>query len=348
MTSNILQSTQTEPSEPISFFEGPEKTLEVEFQGAKNHSLRSASRQSWDTVVEKAAATILHHISNDHFDSYILSESSLFVTDNKVIMKTCGTTTLLHALPEIHRVGESVGLQIGFTTFMRKDLQAPDRQEIPHRSFGEEIDFFADFFHTQGDIVGQVMGPVTSDRLHLCTSPTLPLPLCCQPAVDSSCTVNMMMYGLNAAAARKFCKSSASETGAEMTTKSGIRALLPAETEIHEWAFDPCGYSMNALTGKFYSTAHVTPESSCSYASFETTIASWNEDNICQVLDVFLPSRFTITKSYSHGFEQSSFSAVLKDSDGRVFHRIVLQQTNVSGREFVMANYRCFASVDSA
>jgi len=341
--SETNSQSESASEEQILFFEGPEKTLEVEFQGAESSSLRAAGRPAWDLVVKKAAASILDHISNEHFDSYILSESSLFVMRDKVIIKTCGTTTLLHALPEIREVGHSMDMELGFTTFFRKDLQCPSKQEMPHRNFNEEIDYFANFFHTKGDIAGQLLGPLTSDHWHLCTSPSLPMSLISQPHNVTSCTINIMMYGLAPAAARKFCKSDLLPTGEAMTDKAGIRALMPPTTMFHEFAFDPCGYSMNALYNEFYATAHVTPESSCSYASFETTLSNWNDTNVSKVLDVFQPARFTITRA-SHlkcGCGHSEFPTILLDGAGRVFHRIVIQQTNVASREFVMANYRC-------
>lgn len=55
---------------------------------------------------------------------------------------------------------------------------------------------------------------------------------------------------------------------AEMTQKSGISKLLP-KSQICDFAFDPCGYSMNSLERTAMSTIHVTPENGHSYASFE-------------------------------------------------------------------------------
>ena len=44
-----------------------------------------------------------------------------------------------------------------------------------------------------------------------------------------------------------------------MTVLSGIGALLPG-VKVDNWAFEPCGYSMNGLRGDFYYTVHITPE----------------------------------------------------------------------------------------
>lgn len=69
---------------------------------------------------------------------------------------------------------------------------------------------------------------------------------------------------------------------------------------VDDYIFDPCGYSSNGLFGPYYYTFHVTPEPSCSYASFETTIpisasGSYPDYNhlIQKVIDIFKPSRFS-------------------------------------------------------
>ena len=85
------------------------------------------------------------------------------------------------------------------------------------------------------------------------------------------------------------------ELARAMTSLSGIGALLPGAT-VDDWAFEPCGYSMNALRKQFYYTVHVTPERAFSYASFETNDPRFREASAVQrVLDVFAPSAAVVT-----------------------------------------------------
>ena len=53
---------------------------------------------------------------------------------------------------------------------------------------------------------------------------------------------------------------------------------------------------MNAILYDSYTTIHVTPETHCSYASFETNISYGSYQSvISNVLDVFRPKRFVLT-----------------------------------------------------
>jgi S-adenosylmethionine decarboxylase len=96
------------PSGPLPGFEGPEKVLEIDF--APGHGpargLREITRAQWDVILTEARCTILNSLSNDKLDSYVLSESSLFVYPLKMMLKTCGTTTLLRAVGPLLEVTE--------------------------------------------------------------------------------------------------------------------------------------------------------------------------------------------------------------------------------------------------
>ncbi|MCO5590412.1 hypothetical protein L7F22_044381 [Adiantum nelumboides] len=86
-------------------FEGFEKRLVVEFfvppilADPNGKGLRSLSCNQLDELLSAAECTIVSQLSNEHLDSYVLSESSLFVYPYKIILKTCGTTKLLRAIP---------------------------------------------------------------------------------------------------------------------------------------------------------------------------------------------------------------------------------------------------------
>lgn len=84
-------------------FEGVEKVMEIDFAPGfgSERGLREIARGDWDAVLRDAKCTILDSLSNDRLDSYVLSESSLFVYPLKLVLKTCGTTTLLMALPRL-------------------------------------------------------------------------------------------------------------------------------------------------------------------------------------------------------------------------------------------------------
>lgn len=54
----------------------------------------------------------------------------------------------------------------------------------------------------------------------------------------------------------------------DMRVSSGIVNILP-DFQVCDFAFDPCGYSMDAIEDQAYATIRVTPEENCSYATFE-------------------------------------------------------------------------------
>ena len=83
-----------------SFFEGTEKKFELVLDGSQP-SLRRQGRAFWTRVVERAQADIVSAMSNAHCDAYLLSESSLFVYDHRMVMITCGQTRLPEAVLEM-------------------------------------------------------------------------------------------------------------------------------------------------------------------------------------------------------------------------------------------------------
>jgi len=71
---------------PCPVFEGSEKRISVTFAAAAGAStppppagLRTLTRTQLDAMLDLAACQIVSSRSNEHFDAYVLSESSCFV-----------------------------------------------------------------------------------------------------------------------------------------------------------------------------------------------------------------------------------------------------------------------------
>jgi S-adenosylmethionine decarboxylase len=120
-------------------FEGPEKKLEIRFRIAKGKGLRAVSQERWQEILDAVKCTIISCTKNEFLDSYVLSESSLFVYSDKILIKTCGTTTLLHCVSGIQVLAKEFNAEIDMIIFSRKNLNFPARQLYPHNTFDDEV-----------------------------------------------------------------------------------------------------------------------------------------------------------------------------------------------------------------
>lgn len=144
---------------------GPEKLLEVWFSAspatlpasAPPNGLNAVPSELWKDMLDLVNCKVLSVVESDHVDAYLLSESSMFVFPHKLILKTCGTTTLLAGLLRILEIAATAagfpqinpnGTQArGIPTvaspyrvfYSRKNFLFPDRQHGPHRSWRDEV-----------------------------------------------------------------------------------------------------------------------------------------------------------------------------------------------------------------
>lgn len=329
-------------------FEGPEKTLEVCFRkiewnaqdGAEDSAeyrrdsmtalvsahpavegepilrtgLRTLPRGDIDRVCTRARCTILSGISNRYLDAYVLSESSLFVYPHMIVLKTCGTTTLLRCVAVLIELGRKIGLEIDWLGYSRKNFNFPGDQMFPHGSFHQELDYL--YSHRNlctrlnGD--GYTLGPVTGDHWFVFVADHTK-----RTALehDTDRVLNIMMFDIDQDVAQKFyydkyeTSLGPNETedeairriSMEQTRSAGIDTLIPGAT-IDPRAFEPCGYSMNAILFHSYATMHITPEAGSSYASFETNqkLKSYTS-LISNVVRAFRPKRFVMTLMADEG-----------------------------------------------
>ncbi|PIA57527.1 hypothetical protein AQUCO_00600324v1 [Aquilegia coerulea] len=328
-------------------FEGYEKRLEISFfepglftdPGRKG--LRSLSRTQLDEILKPAECTIVASLSNSDVDSYVLSESSLFVYTYKIIIKTCGTTKLLLSIPPILRLADTLSLTVKAVKYTRGSFVFPGAQPSPHRSFSEEVSVLDGHFgNLGGGSRAYLMGSITKlQNWHVYSS--------CALSVDhpeAIYTLEMCMTGLDKNLASVFYKTQF-RSAAEMTDASGIRQILP-QSDINDFEFDPCGYSMNAIEGLAISTIHVTPEDGFSYASFEA--AGYDpkainlKDLIERVLVCFGPAEFSIAIHASHATDRFEWDCcdVIGYKRGEMSYQGFEQGGAIVYRTFVKA-YSC-------
>lgn len=299
-------STQSETSDTVpNTFEGPEKNLEIDFKAGVGHvrGLREVPRHNLDEMLEAGQCQILSRTSNEHIDAYVLSESSMFIYTHKIVLKTCGTTTLLKCLPFIKTFSEHLGLSIEWVSYSRKNYTFPEEQKYPHTSFHTEVAFLSSFFP---DGSAHVLGPLNHDHWYIYAwdadiheqpasrtqSPSYSLK---ETAANES-TLQILMQDMHPKVAKQFFKSNdSSMTSRRMTIESGIRDLVPGAI-IDDFSFDPCGYSMNGILFDAYYTIHITPESHCSYVSFETNARLRSYASLLKnVLRCFRPAKYSVS-----------------------------------------------------
>ena len=76
----------------------------------------------------QATCCIVSHRANEDFDAYVLSESSLFVYPDRLMLKTCGTTQLLAAVPLLQELAESLDMCACRTKYSRASFLFPEKQ----------------------------------------------------------------------------------------------------------------------------------------------------------------------------------------------------------------------------
>ncbi|MEM9190665.1 MAG: adenosylmethionine decarboxylase [Myxococcota bacterium] len=270
-----------ERTTPPAFFEGPEKKVELAVHEG-GRSLRSLGHGTWERVVRSAKAEVLSRRSNDHFDAYLLSESSLFVADSYLTMITCGRTQLVNA---VELMFELLGKdELEYLFYERKN------EHFPH---AQPSSFFEDAARLRALVPGKAhrfgLEHEHAVRVFHWTDGFEPEP--------EDTTLEILMHSL---------PETLTQPG-RITEALGLREILDAPL-VDEFAFEPTGYSMNAISGRTYFTVHVTPEAVGSYVSVETNLPL--NGNLAPLVErtvkVFRPESFDIVAFMPHSGELPS------------------------------------------
>ena len=251
-------------------FEGSEKKLEVIFDDKLN--LLKVENSVWESLVEKANATILSSTENEYIKAFLLSESSLFVWKNKILLITCGQTSLICTVDEICKQFKKENIEL--LIYQRKNEYFSHLQPS---SFFDDIKKLNQMF----DGVAYRFGEMDEHHHFIFHTTSNYMP------ESTDHTKEFLLYGLGKEVSRTL-------TNTELSA-SEIRSflnfdLILEDFLIDDFKFDPYGYSINAIKEDKYFTVHITPQEDSSYISFETNIKL--EKYIKGLVETLKPSSF--------------------------------------------------------
>jgi S-adenosylmethionine decarboxylase len=258
-------------------FEGPEKKLEI-ILSVPQTGLRDNSDGRWDRVVRASGAEILKRKYGKKLDGYLLSESSLFVWDDRILIITCGRTTPVLALPVIlDYVSKD---RIACLFYERKNLNFPDDQPA---AFEDDQIYLSSYLPGKSIMMGSAL----RDYVHVFYYADASV------ALASNASLQIFMHDIDPKVARAFFYQHAN-TAQQEATLAKLTGLYPM-MDIDSHFFYPQGYSLNGIADTKYYTVHVTPQPEASYASFESNLIGDDSGNIiAEVVSIFKPRRYCL------------------------------------------------------
>ncbi len=236
------------------FFEGSEKKAEIIIDPVQLSLLNDFSDDFWATLVNHCDAQIISKIDNSSCKAFLLSESSLFVWSDRLLILTCGTTRLVHAVEYfLGQVNHQAILQL---IYQRKN---------EYFSQAQPSNFIDDIKRLNSQINGVAyrFGQLYGHHNYLYHLDNY------YQADRADKTYELLAYQISQAASDQLTNTGLSIT--EIRQFLRLSELLPGFS-IDDHQFKPFGYSLNAIKQDKYVTIHVTPQATSSYVSFESNL----------------------------------------------------------------------------
>ncbi|KAJ3415942.1 spermidine resistance protein [Chytridiales sp. JEL 0842] len=133
----------------------------------RREGLRVVPRPVWEEMLAIVKCQVLSVVNNEFVDAYLLSESSMFVYSNRLILKTCGTTTLLNAVSRIFEIARDYCSMddLDAIFYSRKAFLFPEKQAWPHGRWGDEVNYLDELFPSESyETGGYVVGKINGDH----------------------------------------------------------------------------------------------------------------------------------------------------------------------------------------
>jgi S-adenosylmethionine decarboxylase len=313
------------------FFEGSEKKAEIIVDAKQISLMNDLADSFWQTLVQCCNAHILSMIKNDDCKAFLLSESSLFIWHDRLLIITCGNTRLVHSVEYfIQQIGMAKIKQI---SYQRKNEYFAHAQLS---SFGDDITLLGQYTNGKAFRFGELDGH-HNYIFHQEND---------FQASKADKSYELIAYQICPKVSEKLTNVGLS--GKEVREFLQLDRLL-AGFIFDDFVFEPFGYSINAIKGKQFLTIHITPQASSSYVSIQANInlialapdflrilapksidlLSVNEEAFNQLTQQYLPKEY---------ISKSLFQKKLSNNNLVSFANYILPQTVFSDAESLDVN----------
>ena len=313
------------------FFEGSEKKAEIIIDGSKISLIDDLTLDFWQTLVQCCNAKILSSIENEDCKAFLLSESSLFVWHDRLLIITCGNTRLVHS---VEYFIEQVGMDnIQHIIYQRKNEYFAHAQLS---SFSDDIALLGQYIKGKAFRFGELDGHhnyIFHQDTHFKDNKADKSYELIAYQICPKASAKLTTVGLSACEVREFLQ---------------LDRLL-AGFSLDDFVFEPFGYSINAIKNKQFLTIHITPQANSSYVSIQANInliklapdflrilapksidlLSVNEDAFKKLTHQYLPKEY---------ISKSLFQQKLSNNNLVNFANFILPQSTFSAAEFLDVN----------
>ncbi len=266
------------------FFEGSEKKVQIIVNESELSLLKDINDVFWHELVQSSGARVLSSIENHDCKALLLSESSLFIWRNKLLLITCGTTQLVKAIE----------------FFIKEFSLAPIEQILYQRkneyfSHAQPSCFSQDIKKLRQYVEGAAyrFGAVDSHHNYLFHQENN------YQAKNNDKSYEIVVYHISHSASKLLTDGNLTAT--EIRKLFKINELFPNFT-IDDHVFHPFGYSLNGIDKDNFFTIHITPQAESSYIS-----VSANFDLIAllpRLISILQPTTIDILTSNEFNFEE--------------------------------------------
>ncbi len=274
------------------FFEGAEKRAEIVIDPTQFSLLEHYNDSFWTKVVAQCEAKILSKISNSQVRAFLLSESSLFIWANRLLILTCGDTQLINAVNYFLKHIDSTSVKQ--ITYQRKNEYCSHLQST---HMFDDLQLLPARYQHQGKLLRFGELDTHHSYLYQLNSDSTEKP-------DYK-TSQVLVYNIAPEISHRLVRGN--------VDRYQIRELLQldkivADFVLDDFIFEPSGYSLNAIRGNDYFTIHLTPQENSSYVTFESNMDLVSF--IPTILNIFVPASFDVIANNNNEFREKVISLV--------------------------------------